>query len=242
MEVVKVENVSKIYKTDFSKKRIHALNNFSMSVCKGEIIGLIGQNGAGKSTLMKLIMGLVYPNSGIVKINGINASRPEARKKMGFLPESPNFYGELRAFEFMDLVSSVLSPYLAKKIKNEMIIEVLTLVGLSKFLDLKIKKFSKGMIQRLGFAQVIIGDPEILVLDEPLNGLDFIGRKDMKKIFDRFKSEGKTIIFSTHLIYDIEDFVDRLIIIKNGSKISEKKREDFTQEKDLEEYLINEIS
>lgn len=238
MEVIKFSNVSKIYKTGSFKKDVYALKDLNLTVNKGEVFGFIGPNGAGKTTTIKLLTGLIYPTSGSIEINGISSKNYMSRKSLGFLPESPHFYEYLTGYEYLDLIASM--HYISGK--KEKIYESLELVGLIDAKDLRIRKYSRGMGQRLGIAQAILGDPDILLLDEPLSGLDPFGRRDVRKIIEILKDKGKTIFLSSHIMDDVERIATRVAIIKSGSVIKDGILSEITKDISLEEFFVNETN
>ncbi len=239
MGIITLENVTKVYKTEFLKKNVVAVKNLTLEIQKGEVFGFIGPNGAGKTTTIKLLTGLIKPTSGTIMINGISSSKNESRNLIGFLPESPQFYEYLTGYEYLAMISSLIPKQTIGK--NE-INETLERVGLIRSKDVKIRKYSRGMGQRLGIAQAIIGNPEILILDEPLSGLDPFGRQDVERIINDLKKDLKTIFFSSHIISDVEKMANRVAIIKNGTIICDGPLKDLTKEVSLEEFFVNEAN
>ena len=242
MEMIKFSNVVKTYNKGFLKKEVVALNKISLSVNKGEVFGFIGPNGAGKSTAIKMLAGIIFPTSGSIEIAGVSVLNHKARSKLGFLPESPRFYDYLSAFEFMKLVASLLEVGDRELVSDSKIYEYLEMVGLKEVSQRIIRKFSLGMVQRLGIAQALLGNPEVLVLDEPLNSLDPFGRRDIMKILKELKESGKTIFLSSHIIQDIERIATRIAIIKNGSIVIEGNIAEITKKTSLEEFFVHETN
>jgi len=203
-------------KTYVGKKlaKITALNNLSLEISSGEVFGFIGPNGAGKSTTIKLIMGLIKPNAGDVHIFGLSAVNPDARLRVGYLPENPAFYDFMTAREYLSFVGKLFA------MPNEMIPpqiqHVLRKVTLEDAADRPIRGFSKGMVQRLGLAQVLLHDPDLYILDEPMSGLDPLGRAMVKDIIKDLRHRGKTVFFSTHITSDVEMVCDRVGVILGG--------------------------
>ncbi|MCD6455041.1 MAG: ABC transporter ATP-binding protein [Candidatus Aminicenantes bacterium] len=207
--ILEIENVKKTYK---GKKKVEALKGISLSLKTGEIFGFVGPNGAGKTTLIKIIAGILRPDSGKVSIMGKSPFSPEGKRLRGFLPENPQTFRNLTGREFLNFCANVLG-------KPKETDRLLKMVGLEDAADRKIKEYSKGMLQRIMLAQSLIGDPPLLVYDEPLSGLDPIGRKEVKEIIKELKNQGKTVFFSSHIIEDVEELVDRAAIINEGRKI-----------------------
>lgn len=210
MNDIIISNLSKTYGTQ--KKKVHVVNNISLNVAKGSVFGFIGPNGAGKTSTIKMLVGLSHPTSGSISIMGGDPSDRSIRKKMGFMPESPTFYQYLSGEEFLDFVATLCDI----NNKKEKIAYVLREVHLTHAKDKRIRTYSKGMLQRLGLAQAIINDPEILFLDEPLDGLDPLGRAEVKKIILALKAQGKTIFINTHILGDVAEVCDMVGILDNG--------------------------
>ena len=181
---------------------------------EGEIFGFLGPNGAGKTTTLKLLMGLVFPTAGAARILGMDANDPRVKAQIGFLPEQPYFYDYLTARELLEYygqLSGVAAKDRAKKVEA-----MLQRVGLPDSGDIQLRKFSKGMLQRVGIAQAILHDPKVVFLDEPMSGLDPMGRREVRDLIEQLKKEGKTVFFSTHILSDAEALCDRVAIIHLG--------------------------
>jgi ABC-2 type transport system ATP-binding protein len=202
-----------------------ALIGLNLKVERGEIFGYLGPNGAGKTTTIKILMNLISPTAGEVKILGQDVKNPEVRRKIGFLPDRPYFYEYLTGREFLDYCGKLFN--LKKRERTERIDKLLELVGLTQDQNLQLRKYSQGMLQRLGFAQVLINDPELLILDEPLTSLDPLGRRDFKDILIKMKNQGKTVFFSSHILEDAEDICDRVGILVKGKLIKVGILEEF---------------
>ncbi len=210
---IEIEDLTKHYKKGV-KKKIVALEGLNLEIHQGEIFGFVGPNGAGKSTAIKLIMNLIFPTRGQVHIMGLEASQPAARRKVGYLPENPSFYDHLTGEEFL-LFAGALVGMKGKTIKNKAR-ELLTLVGLDQAKSLRIRKYSKGMMQRLGIAQALMGNPQIIIMDEPMSGLDPLGRTEVVRLILTLKEQGKTVFFSSHILHDVETICDRVGILVKG--------------------------
>jgi ABC-2 type transport system ATP-binding protein len=211
---VRVDRLSKTFRVDFWSKQVRAVEDASFEVRPGEIFGLLGPNGAGKTTTIKILLGFVRPSSGKAFVAGHEAGTVEARRHLGYLPENPALYEFLRGDEFLQL-SGKLSGLTTTEAR-ERADKLLDLVGLKGRADRPIRRFSKGMVQRLGLAQALVGDPRIVILDEPMSGLDPIGRKDVRDIIFRLREEGRTVVFSTHILSDVEAVCDRIAIMVGG--------------------------
>ncbi|MCX7972923.1 MAG: ABC transporter ATP-binding protein [Candidatus Aminicenantes bacterium] len=231
LEVLRVENLYKSYKSGFIPRRFPVLKGISFSVHQGEIFGYLGPNGAGKTTTLKCILGLIFPDSGEIKLFGQPHLFLKAKEKVGYLPENPYFYEYLTAREFLNFYAQ-LFPRERMADKNK-INELLHLVGLEKAADLQLRKFSKGMLQRIGLAQALINDPELVFLDEPLGGLDPIGRKELRDIIVNLKEKGKTVFLCSHILQDIEMICDRVAIIVGGRLVAQGALTDLISEKVL---------
>jgi len=213
--IIEILNISKIYKRNI--KKFYALKNLSLTINKGEIFGMLGPNGAGKTTTLKIIAGIINPSSGKVLIKGEPVG-DRTKWLIGFLPENPSFFKNLKARELLNLVGELFG--FPEKKKEERIDELLKLVNLERFGDEKISTFSRGMVQRIGIAQAIFHDPEILILDEPMTGLDPLGRRMLKELILSLRDKGKTIILSTHDLEDAENLCDRVALINKGELLN----------------------
>ena len=227
--VIKTENLTKVFKIGLTGRRVTALNDLHLEVRRGEIFGFLGPNGAGKTTTIKILMGLIYPTKGKAWIMDRELGDVEVKSHIGFLPEQPYFYDYLTSSEFLEFYGQLFG--LERKELRTRLKSLLALVGLEKAADIQLRKFSKGMLQRIGIAQALINHPELIVLDEPMSGLDPIGRKDIRDIILRLKEEGKTIFFSTHIIPDVEMICDRVGILMNGELVNVGRLNDIIDAK-----------
>ena len=209
---IKIDHLSKDYRSGFLLRRVRVLDNLSLEVREGEVVGFLGPNGAGKTTTLKILMGLVYPSEGSACIWGESSTRVSVRRDVGYLPESPYFYDYLTGRELMAFYAKLYGMSDPK----ERIESLMQLVGLNKAAHLQLRKYSKGMLQRIGLAQALVHDPPLVILDEPMSGLDPIGRKEIRDILFRLKDRGKTVFFSTHILSDAEAICDRVGIIVRG--------------------------
>src|SRR6202789_767506 len=215
MNAIEILGLEKTYLVGFWAKRPkRALHPLHLNVEEGEIFGFLGPNGAGKTTTLKLLMGLVFPTAGSAKILGRDWTDPEVKAQIGFLPEQPYFYDHLTAHELLNYYGQ-LSGVPAKDRKRR-IDEVLARVGLTDVKGVQLRKFSKGMLQRAGIAQAILHDPPVVILDEPMSGLDPVGRREGRDIILDLKKQGRTIFFSTHILSDAEMLCDRVAVLAGG--------------------------
>lgn len=215
MLAVETKNLTKDYAIGFWRKRPRrALDHLNLQVEMGEIFGLLGPNGAGKSTTLKLLFRLIFPTSGSARILGHELGDLAVHAHLGFLPENPSFYDHLSAREFLEYAAQLCG--MDSTTTRRRAGELLERVKLAETGDLPIRKFSKGMVQRLGIAQALINDPELIFLDEPMSGLDPIGRYEMRDLILELRKQGKTIFFSTHILSDAEMLCDRVGILNRG--------------------------
>jgi ABC-2 type transport system ATP-binding protein len=212
--VLACDQLHKEFTIGLRLKRVHAVRGVSFSVRPGEIFGYLGPNGAGKTTTMKMAMGLIGSTSGSVTMFGQSVEDPRVRSRVGYLPEHPYFYDYLTAFEILDFYGRLYS--IPKALRLKRIDELLEMVGMEHARNRRLRGFSKGMLQRVGIAQSLIADPDLVVLDEPLGGLDPIGRKDIRDLIYNLRERGKTVFFSSHILHDIETICDRVAIINHG--------------------------
>jgi len=229
--VLRVENLHKSFKTGFIPKRKKILKGLSIEVQAGEIFGYLGPNGAGKTTTIKCILGLIFPDTGRIEIFGHPNLSLKAKEKIGFLPENPYFYDYLTATEFLRFYSDITM--VKKEDKQDRINNLLETVGLKHAADLQLRKYSRGMLQRIGLAQSLINNPSLVLLDEPLGGLDPVGRKEMRDVIVKLKEEGKTVFLSSHILQDIEMICDRVAILVEGQIINQGPLQDLISEKVL---------
>ncbi len=211
------QGLEKEFKLGLGLTRVHAVRGVDLEVQSGEIFGYLGPNGAGKTTSMKMAMGLIQPTAGSIQVLGGEIVDPAIRRRIGYLPEHPFFYDYLTAFEILDFYGQLYE--LPRKARRERIESLLELVGLSHARDRTLRRFSKGMLQRVGIAQALIADPDLVILDEPLSGLDPMGRREVRNIIVSLKEQGKTVFFSTHILNDIETICDRVAMIVHGQVV-----------------------
>ncbi|MBF0238732.1 MAG: ABC transporter ATP-binding protein [SAR324 cluster bacterium] len=232
---IEIGQLNKWYYTN-RLRRVSIVENLSLEVNAGEIFGFLGANGAGKTTTIKMIMGLSRPSSGTITLLGYPAHEPVARKQVGFLPEHPQFPKNLTAFEFMKLSAS-LSTGTSSDLDS-----LLEKVGLIDARQKKIEMFSKGMQQRLGIAQALIGNPHLLIFDEPMSGLDPIGRNDVSNLIMDLAREGRTVFFSTHILSDAQLLCDRIAFLKKGKLLKVYGKHGFEQDEPSRTLHVTGIS
>lgn len=215
MAAIEILDLEKSYLVGFWRKRAKvALRPLRLTIEEGEVFGFLGPNGAGKTTTLKLLMGLVFPSGGSAKILGKSMDDPEVRSQVGFLPEQPYFYDYLTAKELLHYYGQ-LSGVPAKG-RSARVNQMLERVGLADSANVQLRKFSKGMLQRVGLAQAILHDPKLVFLDEPMSGLDPMGRREVRELIQQLRHEGKTVFFSTHILSDAEALCDRVGVIHQG--------------------------
>ena len=240
MIAIETTSLSKVYVSSFGKKKVRALNELSLSINKGTIFGLLGPNGAGKTTLVKLLLQIIFPTFGSAKMLGENINNYKLKKSIGYLPENhkyPSYLNGGEVLRFFGKLSGIDGKELDKKID-----ELLEIVKLSKWKKTKIKAYSKGMMQRLGLAQALINDPELIFLDEPTDGVDPIGRKEIRDILVELKSRQKTIFLNSHLLSEVELITDRVGILNKGNLLREGTVKELTEKKEEYKLVIEKIS
>ena len=215
MPAIEILGLTKTYKVGFWRKQSkRALLPLSLSVEEGEVFGFLGPNGAGKTTTLKMLLGLVFPTAGSARILGKDFADPSVKAQIGFLPEQPYFYDYLTGRELLEYYGR-LSGVVGKDLSGR-VTQVLGRVGLPDAGGLQLRKFSKGMLQRVGIAQAILHEPRLLFFDEPMSGLDPMGRREVRDLMEQLKQEGRTVFFSTHILSDAEALCDRVAIIHLG--------------------------
>ncbi len=216
MPALEITGLEKRYRVGFWRKREKvALHPLTLAVEEGEIFGYLGPNGAGKTTTLKLLMGLAFPTRGGARILGVDCRDPGVKARVGFLPEQPYFYDHLSAPELLEYYAQLSG--VEARARKRRVGEMLARVGLPNVGSTQLRKFSKGMLQRVGIAQAVLHDPAVVFLDEPMSGLDPIGRREVRDLIQGLKDEGKTVFFSTHILADAEALCDRVAVLHEGS-------------------------
>jgi ABC-2 type transport system ATP-binding protein len=232
MHVIETQNLYKEYTQKFSKQKVNALNDFTFNVEQGEIFGLLGPNGAGKTTLIKILLAITFPTNGSAKLFGTDVKNHKAKTKVGYLPENHKFPSYLTGEQVL-LYYGQLSGMKTGADMNKRIDEMLGMMNLTQWRKTKIKKYSKGMMQKLGLAQSMLSDPDLIFLDEPTDGVDPIGRKEIRDILAQIKSRGKTIFLNSHLLSEVEMICDRVAILNKGDLIKEGNVDDLTKAENI---------
>jgi ABC-2 type transport system ATP-binding protein len=214
MDVLQVQGLAKSYPHPMTRRSIPVLQQVDFTVQQGEVFGLIGPNGAGKTTTIKAIMGLITPDAGTVRLFGRSVNEASVKARIGFLPENPSFYEYLTGEEFLHYYGRLFGQ--DRRRRKDRVDRMLALVELERARKLPLRKYSKGMIQRMGLAQALLNDPDFLVLDEPMSGLDPLGRRLVRRIIQSLSREGKTIFFTSHILSDTELLCHRVALVVGG--------------------------
>ena len=213
--VIEIRNLSKVYRDFWGRPKVRALNALSLDIKKGEVFGLLGPNGSGKTTTLKLLLGLLFPTEGEVKVLGKSAADVSKNERIGYLPEESYLYRFLNAYETLDFYGRLFDMTAAqRKERSEKLLDLVKLAPQSRRRQLK--EYSKGMQRRIGVAQALINDPDLVMLDEPTSGLDPLGNRDMKDLILDLKAQGKTVLMCSHLLADVQDVCDRIAILYGG--------------------------
>ena len=225
---IETTGLSKTYRGSFGRRGIRAVDQLDLSIDQGEIFGLLGPNGAGKTTLVKMLLSIVKPTAGEARIFGTSVYNPASRSQIGYLPENHRFPDFFTPMQMMHLYGELAG--VSKADRTRRIPELLSLVQMEDWKDTRIKKFSKGMMQRVGLAQALINDPQLIILDEPTDGVDPIGRREIRDVLLVLKEQGKTIFINSHLLSEIERLCTRVAIMNKGALVSEGSVDDLTRE------------
>jgi ABC-2 type transport system ATP-binding protein len=215
--VLRVSGLAKTFRKPFTGRRVEAVKGVSFDVGRGEIFGFLGPNGAGKTTTIKMLMGLIAPTAGTMEILGVRAPDPDVMARVGFLPESPYIYPYLSPREFVTLCGRLSG--LGGDALRDRVTRVIDRVGMTYAIDRAVAALSKGMLQRVALAAALVHDPELLVLDEPMSGLDPVGRKEVRDLIVEEKQRGRTVFFSSHILSDVEMLCDRVCILRRGEVV-----------------------
>jgi ABC-2 type transport system ATP-binding protein len=235
-EVVRIDGLVKEFRPGLGLRARRVLHGISFGVRRGEIFGFVGPNGAGKTTTLKILMGLIHPTAGSASILGHDVRESEFRRHVGFLPENPWFYDFLTGREFLRFYARLCQ--VPRDARETRIDALLGQVGLAAAGDARLRTYSKGMLQRIGIAQALVHDPSVVFLDEPMSGLDPIGRKEIRDLILRLRQEGKTVFMNTHILSDVELLCDRVAIIVKGEIRYEGSTDDFLAGDQREAELV----
>jgi ABC-2 type transport system ATP-binding protein len=212
--VLQTRALTKVYRDFWGRQKVRALKGLDLEVHRGEVFGLLGPNGSGKTTTIKLLLGLLFPTEGEALVFGKSASDVAKNERLGYLPEESYLYRFLTAEETLDFYGRLFD--MPASVRQERVDSLIKLVGLEKARKRQLQEYSKGMTRRIGLAQALINDPELILLDEPTSGLDPIGTREMKDMILRLKEEGKTVVMCSHLLADVQDVCDRIAILHQG--------------------------
>ena len=212
--VVEIDNLTKVFRDFWRRPKVRAVDQLNLKIKRGEIFGLIGPNGSGKSTTIKIVLGLLHPSAGHVRVFGRHPQDVNTKARIGYLPEESYLYNYLTSYETLDFYGKLFN--INNNLRKNRINQLLGMTGLSHAANRSVGEFSKGMARRIGLAQALINDPELVILDEPTSGLDPIGCRQVKDLMLTLSKRGKTVILSSHLLADVEDVCDRIAILYNG--------------------------
>lgn len=238
--IIETRNLSKTYRDFWGRQKVRALKALDMEIRRGEIFGLLGPNGSGKSTTIKLLLGLLFPTSGRALVFGQDASDVSKNEKIGYLPEESYLYKFLNAEETLDFYGRLFD--MPASLRKERTAELIEIVDLQRDKHRLLKEYSKGMTRRIGLAQALINDPELILLDEPTSGLDPIGTRDMKNLILKLRDQGKTIVMCSHLLADVQDVCDRIAILHRGELKELGRVDSLLKIKDVTQFRAKGLS
>lgn len=236
--VLVTQGLTKVFPPQIGQPAKQALHDLTLEIREGETFGLLGPNGAGKTTTQKLLLGLCRPTSGKIAVFGKSPEHPSIRQEIGFLPENPYFYTYLTGKEFLAFCGGMYG--LSGETLKSRIAELLKLVDMESAANVQLRKYSKGMLQRVGIAQALINDPKLVFLDEPMSGLDPVGRRQFRQIILELKEQGKTLFFNSHILSDVEEICDRFGILHQGHLVAQKSIKEV--QGSLEDYFVEVVS
>ncbi len=239
--VIEIRNLSKVYRDFWGRPKVKALNALSLDIRKGEVFGLLGPNGSGKTTTLKLLLGLLFPTEGEIKILGKSAADVSKNERIGYLPEESYLYRFLNAYETLDFYGRLFDiSATERKERSEKLLDLVKLAPSARRRQLK--EYSKGMTRRIGVAQALINDPDLVMLDEPTSGLDPLGNRDMKDLILDLKKQGKTVLMCSHLLADVQDVCDRIAILYGGELKVMGRVDELLKAQDETQILSSKLS
>src|SRR6187401_2571462 len=229
--IIETRNLTKIYRDFWGRPKVHALKGLDLAVRRGEIFGLLGPNGSGKSTTIKLLLGLLFPTNGQALVFGKEATEVTKNERIGYLPEESYLYKFLNAEETLDFYGRLFD--MPASVRQQRTNELIEMVGLNWARRRQLREYSKGMTRRIGLAQALINDPELILLDEPTSGLDPIGTREMKDLIIKLRDQGKTVVMCSHLLADVQDVCDRIAILHQGELKVLDRVDDLLRDQDV---------
>jgi ABC-2 type transport system ATP-binding protein len=239
--VIEIRNLSKVYRDFWGRPKVKALNALSLDVRRGEVFGLLGPNGSGKTTTLKLLLGLLFPTEGEITILGKSAADVGKNERIGYLPEESYLYRFLNAYETLDFYGRLFDmPASVRKERSEKLLDLVKLAPQAR--NRQLKEYSKGMTRRIGLAQALINDPDLVMLDEPTSGLDPLGNRDMKDLILDLKKQGKTVLMCSHLLADVQDVCDRIAILYGGELKVMGRVDELLKAQDETQILSSKLS
>ncbi len=238
--IIEARNLTKVYRDFWGRQKVRALKALDLEIKKGEIFGLLGPNGSGKTTTMKLLLGLLFPTSGRALIFGRDANDVTKNERIGYLPEESYLYRFLNAVETLDFYGRLFN--MSGAVRRQRVAHLIELVGLESAKRRQLKEYSKGMIRRIGLAQALINDPDLILLDEPTTGLDPIGTRNMKDLIIDLRDQGKTVVMCSHLLADVQDVCDRIGILYQGELKELGRVDSLLEVNDMTEFRASGLS
>jgi ABC-2 type transport system ATP-binding protein len=238
--VIEIRNLTKVYRDFWGRRKVRAVNSLSLDVKKGEVFGLLGPNGSGKTTTIKMLLGLLFPTEGEISILGRPATDVAKNERIGYLPEESYLYRFLTAEETLDFYGRLFD--MPASVRKERTEKLLSLVKINHARKRQLKEYSKGMTRRIGLAQALINDPDLVLLDEPTSGLDPLGNRDMKDLILQLKEQGKTVLMCSHLLADVQDVCDRIAILYGGELKVLGRVDELLKARDETQILTSKLS
>ncbi|MBN1393732.1 MAG: ABC transporter ATP-binding protein [Pirellulales bacterium] len=238
--IIETRNLTKIYRDFWGRQKVRALKALDLEIRRGEIFGLLGPNGSGKTTTIKLILGLLFPTAGQALVFGRDAREVTKNERIGYLPEESYLYRFLNAEETLDFYGRLFD--MPRAVRRQRVADLIEMVGLDWAKRRQLKEYSKGMTRRIGLAQALINDPELILLDEPTTGLDPIGTREMKDLIIKLRDEGKTVLMCSHLLADVQDVCDRIAILYQGELKEMGRVDDLLKVQDVTEFRVAGLS